>query len=214
VNGVIGFLVFSAAIIVLGESSRNGFATRARLAALVESSCDAIVGLSLDGMISSWNRGAGQIFGYSAEEALGKRISIIATPDRVDELPRLLERIKNAEWIDHYETIQKTKNGTPVNVSLTVSPVWDAQGRIIGASKIVRDITDQKKDEEALRDGEQRLRNAHDTLERKVEERTRDLKLEIYDRQAAQRKLQESEQSLNRATLESDRNYNGLGCQG
>jgi PAS domain S-box-containing protein len=164
-------------------------------------------------MISSWNRGAGQIFGYSAEEALGKRISIIATPDRVDELPRLLERIKNAEWIDHYETIQKTKNGTPVNVSLTVSPVWDAQGRIIGASKIVRDITDQKKDEEALRDGEQRLRNAHDTLERKVEERTRDLKLEIYDRQTAQRKLQESEQSLNRATLESDRNYNGLGCQ-
>jgi PAS domain S-box-containing protein len=148
VNGVIGFLVFSAPIIVLGESSRNGFATRARLAALVESSCDAIVGLSLDGMISSWNRGAGQIFGYSAEEALGKRISIIATPDRVDELPRLLERIKNAEWIDHYETIQKTKSGKPVNVSLTVSPVWDAQGRIIGASKIVRDITDQKKDED------------------------------------------------------------------
>jgi PAS domain S-box-containing protein len=109
--GMLGFLVFSAAIIVLGESNRHGFAGRARLAAIVESSCDAIVGLSLDGVISSWNRGGAQIFGYSAEEAIGKPISIIATSDRVDEVSKLLERIKNAEWIDHYETIQKTKNG-------------------------------------------------------------------------------------------------------
>jgi PAS domain S-box-containing protein len=201
VYGMLGFLVFSAAMIVLGDSNRNGLAARAKLAAIVESSCDAIVGLSLDGVISSWNRGAGQIFGYSAEEAIGKPISLIATLDRVDEVPKLLERIKNAEWIDHYETIQKTKNGTLVNVSLTVSPVWDAQGRIVGASKIVRDITDQKRDEEALRDSEQRLRDAHDTLERKVEERTRELQLEISERKAAERRLQESEQSLRQLSV-------------
>jgi PAS domain S-box-containing protein len=182
VYGLLGFVVFSAAIIVLGESNRRGFAARSRLASIVESSVEAIVGLSLDGVISSWNRGAGQIFGYSAEEVIGKPISVIAASDRLDEIPKLLERIKNAEWIDQYEAIQKTKNGALVNVSLTLSPVRDAQGQIIGASEIARDITGRKRVEEALRESEHRLRDAQGTLERKVEERTRE--------------LQESEESL------------------
>jgi PAS domain S-box-containing protein len=198
---LLGFWVFSGAIIALGESNRRGFAARSKLAAIVDSSGDAIVGLSLDGVISSWNRGAGQIFGYSAEEVIGKPISILAAPDRGDEMPKLLEKINKSEGIDHYETVRKTKSGNLVDISLSVSPVRDAGDRIVGTSRIARDITAQKKAEEALRESELRLRDAHDTLERKIEARTRQLRLEIAERQAAERKLQESEQSLRQLSV-------------
>src|SRR6202008_3048293 len=95
VYGMLGFLIFSAAIIVLGESNRGGFTARSRLASIVESSGDAIVAKDLNGVITSWNGGAEQIFGYSAEEVIGKPISIIAAPDRASEMPKILERIKN-----------------------------------------------------------------------------------------------------------------------
>ena len=113
------------------------------LASIVESSDDAIISKDTQGIITSWNKGAEKIFGYTAGEVVGKPISIIAAPDRVDEMPRILARILHGERIDHYETISRAKSGKLVNISLTVSPLYDAEGRIVGASKIARDITEQ-----------------------------------------------------------------------
>ncbi len=115
-----------------------------RLAAIVESSDDAIVSKDLSGIISSWNKGAERIFGYTAEEAIGKPVSLLMVPDRLNEMPEILSQIKRGLRIDHYETLRRTKDGRTIQVSLTVSPVRDASGQIIGASKIARDITGQK----------------------------------------------------------------------
>ena len=112
------------------------------LASIVESSDDAIISKDTRGIITSWNKGAEKIFGYTAGEVVGKPISIIAAPDRVDEMPRILARILHGERIDHYETVRRAKSGKLVNISLTVSPLYDAEGRIVGASKIARDITE------------------------------------------------------------------------
>lgn len=120
------------------------------LAAIVESSDDAIVSKDLDGIIRSWNRGAERIFGYKAEEIIGRHISTLAAPDRIDEYPKILERIARGQRIDHYRTQRKTKDGRILSVSLTISPVRDASGRIIGASKIARDITEQVEHQRAL----------------------------------------------------------------
>jgi PAS domain S-box-containing protein len=125
---------------------------RGRLAAVVECSDDAIVTKTLDGTITTWNPGAERIFGYTAQEIVGKPITVLIPPDRVDEELSILARLKRGERIDHYETIRRTRDGTLLNVSLSVSPLRDASGRIIGASKIARDITRQKRAEEALRD--------------------------------------------------------------
>jgi PAS domain S-box-containing protein len=130
---------------------------RTRLAAIVESSQDAIVGKDLNGMVTSWNRGAEQIFGYTEAEMLGKPISKLAAPGRADEMPWILERVRRGEPINHYETVRRTKDGRLLDVSLTISPIRDNDGRVIGASKIARDITQQKAHERALRDGEARL---------------------------------------------------------
>jgi PAS domain S-box-containing protein len=116
-----------------------------RLVAIVESSDDAVLSKDLDGIIRSWNRGAERIFGYKAEEIVGKHISILAAPESLDEMPKILDRIKRGERIDHYETKRKTKDGRILNISLTVSPIRDASGVIVGASKVARDITDQRK---------------------------------------------------------------------
>jgi PAS domain S-box-containing protein len=129
-----------------------------RLAAIVESSDDAIIGKTLDGIIMSWNAGAERIFGYSAEEVLGRHISILAPPERSDEIPKILERIRSGERIDHYETIRRRKDGQRIRISLTVSPIRDASGKIIGISKIARDITERKRAEEELRKSEEQLR--------------------------------------------------------
>ncbi len=115
-----------------------------RLSAIVESSDDAIISKDLNGIIRSWNRGAERIFGYTAEEIIGKHISTLAAPDRVDEIPNILERLMRGERIDHYETKRKTKDGRIVTVSLTVSPIRDGSGVIIGASKVARDVTEEK----------------------------------------------------------------------
>jgi PAS domain S-box-containing protein len=116
-----------------------------RLSAIVESSDDAILSKDLNGIIRSWNRGAQRIFGYTADEIVGKHISTLAPPERVDEIPNILERLIRGERVDHYETQRKTKDGRIINVSLTVSPIRDASGKIIGASKVARDITEQKR---------------------------------------------------------------------
>jgi PAS domain S-box-containing protein len=128
------------------------------LAGIVESSDDAIISKDVNGIVTSWNKGAERIFGYSAEEMMGKPIAVIAAPDRVDEMPAILERIKGGERIDHYETIRKAKDGKIVNISLTVSPIHDEYGRIVGASKIARDITEQIRSRSELAEERERLR--------------------------------------------------------
>ncbi len=117
------------------------------LAAIVESSDDAIISIDLDGIITSWNEGAERIFGYLAEEVIGKPLLILIPPDRHDEETTILERLRRGERIDHYETVRKSKHGSLVDISLTVSPVRNFHGKIIGASKIARDITERKRSE-------------------------------------------------------------------
>jgi len=112
------------------------------LAHVVESSDDAIISKDLQGLVTSWNKGAERIFGYTAQEMIGRPVSVLAPPDRTDEMPRILERIARGERVEHFESIRRSKHGRLVNVSLTVSPVLDASGRIVGASKIARDITE------------------------------------------------------------------------
>jgi PAS domain S-box-containing protein len=118
------------------------------LAAIVESSDDAIVSKTLDGIITSWNPAAQRLFGYDAEEVIGRPISILAAPDLEDEMPANLERIRRGERVDRYETVRRRKDGSLVDISLTVSPIRDAAARILGASKIARDITARKRAEE------------------------------------------------------------------
>lgn len=118
------------------------------LAAIVESSDDAIISKSLDGIIRSWNKGSEKMFGYSSEQAVGKHISLIIPQEYSDEEKKIIERIRNNEIIDHFETIRTKKNNERFYVSLTVSPIKDRTGTIIGVSKIVRDISSRKKLEE------------------------------------------------------------------
>jgi PAS domain S-box-containing protein len=123
---------------------------RTRLAAIVESSDDAIIGETLEGIIQSWNKGAERIYGYQAAEVVGRPIAILVPPDRPDEVPAMLEKIGRGERVEHFETVRVRKDGTRVDVSLTLSPVSDGTGRIIGASVIARDITQRKQNEEEL----------------------------------------------------------------
>ncbi|MEY2396267.1 MAG: hypothetical protein QOF94_2612, partial [Acidobacteriaceae bacterium] len=132
------------------ERKRGEQATRL-LAAVVESSHDAIVSKSLNGVITSWNKGAEQLFGYAAEEAVGQNITLIIPLDRRDEERAILERLKRGERVDHFETVRMRKDGSLLDVALTISPMKDAAGRIVGASKLARDITERKRSEEALR---------------------------------------------------------------
>jgi two-component system CheB/CheR fusion protein len=122
----------------------------ARLAAIVECSDDAIIAKNLDGVIETWNRGAEQLFGYTAEEAVGQPITMLMPLDRVAEESVILARLRQGEHIDHYEAVRKRKDGRLLNVSLTISPIVDEHGQIVGASKIARDIGERKLTEAAL----------------------------------------------------------------
>ena len=115
------------------------------IASIVELSDDVIVSKNLDGIIVSWNKGAERVFGYTAEEAIGQPITIVIPEDRHDEERQILTRIRRGERIDHYETVRRRKHGSLVAVSLTVSPVKNAEGKVVGASKIAKDITEQAK---------------------------------------------------------------------
>jgi PAS domain S-box-containing protein len=123
-----------------------------RLAAVVEFSDDAIITKTLEGIISSWNPGATRIFGYTANEAIGNPVTMLIPEKHLDEEPGILDRLRRGERIDHYETVRRRKDGTLINVSLTVSPIKDENGRIFGASKIARDITRQKRAEALIRE--------------------------------------------------------------
>ncbi|MBI4765963.1 MAG: PAS domain S-box protein [Deltaproteobacteria bacterium] len=123
---------------------------RALLASIVDSSDDAIIGKTLEGIITSWNRAAELMYGYTAEEIIGKPVSILLAPDRPKEMEEILAEIRKGKRVDHYETLRKRKDSTLIHVSLTVSPIHDSSGRLIGASSIVRDISERKRIDEQL----------------------------------------------------------------
>ena len=153
---------------VLGDALlRENYRTRqyAEAAAIVASSDDAIISKDLNGIITSWNRGAERIFGYTSREAVGESIMMLIPADRRDEEPMILDRIRRGEAIDHYETVRQRKDGSLLEISLTVSPIRDGQGRVVAASKIARDITarkraegERKKAQEAMRESDEHYR--------------------------------------------------------
>jgi PAS domain S-box-containing protein len=122
------------------------------LSAIIETADDAIISKTLQGVITSWNKGAERIFGYTAEEAVGKSVTILIPEDHLDEEPAILARLRSGNRIEHYETVRVRKDGTLIDISLTVSPIKGPDGQIIGASKIARDITDRKRAEKELRE--------------------------------------------------------------
>jgi PAS domain S-box-containing protein len=128
------------------------------LASIVDSSEDAIISKDLKGIVTTWNRAAERMLGYTADEMIGRSISVLAAPDRPDEVPEILERIQRGERIEHYQTVRRRKDGTVIHVSLAVSPLHDASGRITGASKILRDITAQVRAQEEIAEQRERLR--------------------------------------------------------
>jgi PAS domain S-box-containing protein len=134
------------------DSRAQAHEIRSGLAAIVESSDDAIISKTLESVITTWNRGAERIFGYTAEEVIGKPVTLLIPANQIDEEPAILQKLRRGERIDHYETVRIRKDGTLLDVSLTVSPIKDANGTIIGASKIARDITERKRMEAALRE--------------------------------------------------------------
>jgi PAS domain S-box-containing protein len=129
------------------------------LAAIVESSYDAIVSKTIDGIITSWNPAAHKLFGYTADEVIGRSVAILAAPDRANEMAAILERIRRGERVQRYETVRRRRDGSLVDVSVTVSPIRGPKGQVMGASKIARDITERKRAEQALRDSEERFRS-------------------------------------------------------
>lgn len=144
------FAQFASAVYQAGTS----FDASKQMAAIVSSSDDAIISKSLDGVIRSWNLGAQRLFGYTAEEAIGKHITLIIPKERREEETAILARLRNGERVDHFETIRQRKDGSLVNISLTVSPIKDDRGRVIGASKVARDITERKEADEARKNAE------------------------------------------------------------
>lgn len=168
------------------------------LAAIVDSSDDAIIGKTLDGVIISWNKGAEHVYGYSADEVVGRPISILIPRERHDELPEILDRLRRGERIDHYKTVRLRKDGERLEISVTISPVRDADGRIIGASAIARDISAQERAiQEALRLREDfisiaahELRTPLTTVFARLQLAERRLSREDFDRDALRRDME------------------------
>jgi PAS domain S-box-containing protein len=130
----------------------------ALLASIVDSSDDVIISKNLDGIITSWNKTAERTFGYTGEEAVGKHITLIIPFDRLEEENRILRQIRRGERIDHFETVRRRKDGVLLDISITISPIRDSSGHIVGASKVARDITLQKRAEQCLRESEAKFR--------------------------------------------------------
>src|SRR5207249_5840839 len=148
--GTMAMMTLLLAAIVKTHGETEG--ALARVAAIVESSDDAIIGKTLDGIITTWNRGAERLYGYSAREVVGWPIGLIIPRELDAELPMILERLTQGEHLDHYETVRVTRDGRRIDVSVTVSPISDPEGRLIGASAITRDITHKKQAEAAVRE--------------------------------------------------------------
>jgi PAS domain S-box-containing protein len=177
------------------QQQRRAEEVQARLAAIVESSDDAIIGKTLDGIITSWNAGATRIFGYTAEEMIGKPISWLVPPDRQGDVATILGAVRGGQRIEHFETERIRKDGRRIHVSVTVSPIRDADGRIVGASKVARDVTERHRAEEAKEEflamlGHE-LRNPLAAMQSaiiaaRLDESRREVALDIARRQGAQ----------------------------
>ncbi len=165
-NGKVTDLILSGIDITERKRAEE---VRARLAAIVESSEDAIISKTLEGVIRSWNAGAERLFGYSHQEAVGQPITLIIPPERRDEERVILERLCRGERVEHFETVRVSKDGRRLDISLTISPICDDVGRVIGASKIARDIGEKKRNENALRESEERYRRAATAAARAAE---------------------------------------------
>lgn len=157
---IIGASKIARDITALKESE----AKQAMLAAIVESSEDAIISKDLNGIITSWNPSAQRVFGYTAEEMIGQPIYKLFPTDRFDEEPKILDKIKRGERVEHFDTVRKTKDGRLIDISLTISPIRDKRGKIVGASKIARDITDRKKQEKLLKEKTEELERSNREL--------------------------------------------------
>lgn len=173
ISGMISLMIgiVMGGLIIQRQRENKIFATKAQLAAIVESSIDGIIGKDLHGVITSWNKGAENIFGYTTKEAIGKSLaSLIVPADRLHEEVNILERISRGETVTHFNSIRQKKDGTPIPVSIAIVPIRDANGKIIGASKTVRDITEQKA-------AEDRILDLNLNLEIQVKQRTVQLEL-------------------------------------
>jgi PAS domain S-box-containing protein len=165
--------VIGASIIARDINARKRIEElQVHLGAIVESSDDAILSKDLNGIIKSWNPAAEKIFGYSANEAIGKPITMLIPPGREEEEPAILARIGKGQKVDHFETVRRRKNGSLVNISVTISPIRNAAGEVVGASKIARDITAQKEAEKLVISAQKELALANERLEQRVAERT------------------------------------------
>jgi two-component system, LuxR family, sensor kinase FixL len=151
-------------ILIDASGRRSTTATNRRLAAIVASSDDAIIGKTLDGIMTDWNAGAEAIFGYTAAEVIGQPLTMLLPPGQEDELERTLARIRAGERVDHFETRRRRKDGAIIDVSLTISPVWDDTGRLVGASKVARDISAAKRAQVELEASEAHLRSVLDSI--------------------------------------------------
>ena len=158
-------------VTVLRDISIQKLAERStgHLSAIVESSDDAILSKTLEGIIRTWNKGAERLFGYSAQEAIGQPVLMLIPPDRHNEEPEIIRRIRAGERVDHFDTIRRRKDGTLIDISLTISPVRDGRGRIVGASKIARDISDRRRAEDSkdllLHEIKHRVKNTLGTVQ-------------------------------------------------
>ena len=164
-----GTLIGAVNMVVDISDRRRADVDAQRLASIVETSDDAIISKGLDGIITSWNRGAERLFGYTAEEVIGKPVTILIPEDRIDEEPDILERIRRGARVDHYETVRLRKDGSLIDISLTVSPLKDFDGRVIGASKIARDISERKRAQEQqkllVNEMQHRIKNSLATIQ-------------------------------------------------
>jgi two-component system sensor kinase FixL len=151
-------------LVTAARQDTEGDHARRLLAAIVASSDDGIISKTMDGVVTGWNPGAERIFGYRSEEIVGGPVAVLAMPGREDEMPAILDRLRRGDRIDHYETTRRHKDGRELQVSLTVLPIYDEDGHVIGASKVVRDITEVRLGADALRAAQVRLQEQQNEL--------------------------------------------------
>jgi PAS domain S-box-containing protein len=165
----------------LNDEAQENHEDRARLAAIVESSDDAIIGKTLEGIITSWNDGARRLFGYTADEMVGQSVSLLIPADRADEEPDILAQLQRGERVSHFETVRRRKDGSLVDVSLSSSPIRDASGRIVGASKIARDVSARKRAAATVEQANEQLRALAARLHQAREEEGIRIGRELHD---------------------------------
>jgi PAS domain S-box-containing protein len=200
---------------------REAQLAKERLATIVETSDDAIISKTLDGTIQTWNSGAERIFGYTAKEAIGQPITILIPDERLDEETFIQERMKRGERVDHFETVRLTKDGRPIDVSVAVSPLKDEEGQVVGASKVLRDITVRKKAEKKLQEARAQVELHAQELESTVSERTRQLQGTVaelesfcYSLSHDMRTPLRAIQSYSQLVLQEEGNRLGTDCTG